>query len=87
MLLPRSAFITVKDSKRVDGKPHFLLPGDGTVDYTRYFRKVQALRWSGWVLVEVTRQLQTEPGYDGAAAARRSYQHLAPILSRLGLRP
>jgi sugar phosphate isomerase/epimerase len=86
-LLPRSALITVKDSKLVDGKPRFLLPGDGSIDYTRYFRKVKALNWKGWVLVEVTRQLQTEPGYDGENAARRSYGHLAPILAVLGLRP
>jgi sugar phosphate isomerase/epimerase len=85
-LLPRSAFITVKDSKVVDGKPRFLLPGDGSIDYTRYFQKVKSLSWKGWVLVEVTRQLQTEPGYQPDVAARRSYSHLAPILSRLGMR-
>jgi sugar phosphate isomerase/epimerase len=85
-LLPRSAFITVKDSKLVDGKPHFLLPGDGSVDYTRYFSKVKAMGWKGWVLVEVTRQLQTEPGYQAETAARRSYAHLSPILANLQLR-
>ena len=85
-MLQRSAFITVKDSKRVDGKPQFLLPGDGSVDYTRYFTKVKNMGWKGWVLVEVTRQLQTQPGYDPVEAARRSYAHLAPILKNLGLR-
>jgi inosose dehydratase len=85
-LLPRSAFITVKDSKLVDGKPRFLLPGDGSIDYTRYFQKVKAMGWKGWVLVEVTRQLQTETGYQAETAARRSYTHLAPILAKLGLR-
>jgi sugar phosphate isomerase/epimerase len=85
-LLPRSAFITVKDSKLVDGKPVFLLPGDGSIDYARYFAKVKELKWTGWVLVEVTRQLQTQPGYDGIEAARRSYANLAPVLQRAGLR-
>lgn len=85
-LLPRSAFITVKDSKMVDGKPRFLLPGDGSIDYTRYFAKVKQLGWKGWVLVEVTRQLQTAPGYDGVVAAERSYAHLAPILRAAALR-
>jgi sugar phosphate isomerase/epimerase len=85
-LLPRSAFITVKDSKMVNGKPQFLLPGDGDVDYARYFRKVKAMAWSGWVLVEITRQLQTLPVYDPELAARRSYNHLAPVLKSLGLR-
>ena len=85
-LLPRSAFITVKDSKVVNGKPQFLLPGDGDIDYARYFRKVKAMRWSGWVLVEITRQLQTLPDYDAERAARRSYSHLAPILKSAALR-
>jgi sugar phosphate isomerase/epimerase len=85
-LLPRCAFITVKDSKVVDGKPRFLLPGDGTIDYERYFRKVSAMNWRGWVLVEITRQLQTEPGYDAEAAARKSYGALAPALAKVGLR-
>jgi len=85
-LLPRSALITVKDSAIVDGKIRFLLPGDGTINYRRYFGKVKEMGWHGWVLVEVTRQLQTEPGYDPAAAARRSFAHLAPILAEVGLR-
>ena len=85
-LLSRSAFLTLKDSKLENGKPRFLLPGDGNIDYTRYFRKVKELRWQGWVLVEVTRQLQTQPGYDPEQAARRSYAVLAPILKTLQLR-
>lgn len=85
-LLPRSAFITVKDSKVVDGKPRFLLPGEGSIDYSRYFAKVKQMGWRGWVLVEVTRQLQTMPGYDGVVAAERSYAHLAPVLKAAGLR-
>jgi sugar phosphate isomerase/epimerase len=85
-LLPKCKFITVKDSKLVDGKPRFLLPGDGTIDYSRYFKKVKSMEWQGWVLVEVTRQLQTEPGYDAEAAARRAYTNLAPVLAKSGLR-
>jgi inosose dehydratase len=85
-LLSRSAFLTLKDSKLENGKPRFLLPGDGHIDYTRYFRKVKEIGWRGWALVEVTRQLQTQPGYDPERAARRSYAHLAPILKTLGLR-
>jgi sugar phosphate isomerase/epimerase len=85
-LLPRSAFITVKDSKVVDGKPQYLLPGDGTVDYPRYFAKVKQMKWTGWVLVEVTRQLQVKPGFDGVEAARHSYANLAPVLQKAGLR-
>jgi sugar phosphate isomerase/epimerase len=85
-LLPRSALITVKDSKIVDGQPRFVLPGDGSIDYTRYFRKVKQLNWSGWVLVEVSSNVFKQPGYDPAQAARHCYANLAPVLRALQLR-
>ena len=86
MLLPRSAFITVKDGRRVDGTPRFLLPGEGTIDYQQYFAKLRAMHYKGWMLVEVSRQLQTVAGFDPLLAARKSYDYLAPILTAAGLR-
>ena len=86
LLLPRSEFITVKDGKRVDGAPRFMLPGEGTIDYRRYCAKLKAMHWRGWMLVEVSRQLQTVAGFDPIRAARKSYAHLAPILREAGLR-
>lgn len=85
-LLPRASFLTVKDSRVSDGKVEFLLPGQGSIDYVEYFSLVKRRGWGGWVLVEVSRQLQTQPGYDGARAAALAYAHLAPILRGLGLR-
>jgi sugar phosphate isomerase/epimerase len=85
-MLRRTSFITVKDSKVVDGKPQFLLPGEGSIDYARYFRKVKAVGWKGWVLVEVSSQLFRQPGYDPIRAAKKSYAHLAPILAATGMR-
>ncbi len=85
-LLPRSSFVTVKDGRMVNGNPQFLLPGDGTIDYRQYFSILKKQRYRGWVLVEISRQLQMLPGYDPIAAARRSYGYLAPLLSEAGLR-
>ncbi len=85
-LLPRSSFLTVKDGRMVNGTPQFLLPGDGTVDYVRYFEILKARQYSGWMLVEISRQLQTQPGFDPVGAARRSYGNLAPVLRKAGLR-
>lgn len=85
-LLPRSSFITVKDSRLVDGKARFLLPGDGTVDYGLYFKRVKEHKFRGWILAEVSRQLQTVPGYDPIASARRCYQAMSGALQRVGLR-
>jgi sugar phosphate isomerase/epimerase len=75
-LLPHSDFITVKDGRMLNGKPSFMLPGEGRIDYKRYFALLKELEYKGWILVEISRQLQTQPGYDGVAAARRSFQFL-----------
>lgn len=85
-LLPRSSFVTVKDGRMMNGTPQFLLPGDGTVDYVRYFEILKTRHYSGWMLVEISRQLQTQPGFDPVGAARRSYGNLAPVLRKAGLR-
>jgi sugar phosphate isomerase/epimerase len=86
MLLPRTSFVTVKDGRMVNGKAQFLLPGDGTIDYSKYAGILRKQRYRGWMLVEVSRQLQTQPGYDAAVAARRSLEALAPLLRQTGLR-
>ena len=86
LLLPRCNFVTVKDGKRVNGAPQFLLPGEGTIDYKRYCAKLREMSWSGWMLVEISRQLQVIPGYEPIQATRKSYAHLAPILNAAGLR-
>ncbi len=86
-LLPRSSFLTVKDGRLVDGKPRFLLPGEGTIDYREHFEILKARQYRGWMLVEVSRQLQTQAGYDARAAARRAIAHLAPLLRHARLRP
>ena len=85
-LLPRATFLTVKDGRLVDDKPQFLLPGDGTIDYRHYFSLLKAKDYRGWMLVEISRQLQTQSGYDALSAARKSYQYLAPLLRQAGLR-
>jgi inosose dehydratase len=87
-LLPRVSFITVKDSRLAPGnKAQFLLPGDGTIDYSAYFSHLKREGYRGWVLVEVSRQLQTVPGYDAPTAARRAYDNMARALRSAGLRP
>ncbi len=85
-LLPRSSFITVKDGRLKDGKPQFLLPGYGTTDYRKYFNLLKAKHYNGCMLVEITRQLHTQAGYNAVEAARKSYQYLAPLLHTTGLR-
>ena len=85
-LLGRSSLVTVKDGRMVNGKAQFLLPGEGTIDYGKYCELLRAKGYRGWMLVEVSRQLQVLAGYDALGAAQRSYEHLAPRLRASGLR-
>jgi inosose dehydratase len=84
-LLPHTAFIHVKDSVGDLGKFHFVLPGEGKIDYADYFRRLKAANWSGSVCVEVSGQVFSKPGYDPVAAAKKSFTALAPAFSAAGL--
>jgi inosose dehydratase len=89
-LLPQTVFIHVKDAQGEAGKFQFLLPGAGTgnreVDYPAYFRQLAAGDYRGDVVVEVSGQIHSQPGYDPLAAARQSYVPLARAFTAAGLR-
>jgi sugar phosphate isomerase/epimerase len=75
-LLPRTAFVHVKDARGTPERFTFLLPGQGEVDYVEYFRRLQRASYAGFVVVEVSRQIQLRSDYDPLAAARACYARL-----------
>ncbi len=85
-LLPRTAFIHVKDTAGTADKFQFLLPGDGRTNYVDYFQTLKSAGYKGAILVEVSGQLHSRADYDPIQAAKRSYTNLAPLLERTGLR-
>jgi len=85
-LVPKSAFIHVKDTEHAQGKRGFLLPGRGSTDYVQYFKLLAASSYRGDVLVEVSSQVSNQPGYDPLTAASQCYGHLADAMVRGGVK-
>lgn len=79
-LAAHTVFVHVKDAEGDAAKFRFLLPGDGSTDYRAYFRSLTTHGYRGWIVPEVSAQLQRAPGYDAPEAARRCYRNLAPVL-------
>jgi sugar phosphate isomerase/epimerase len=84
-LLPHTAFIHVKDAVGDAAKFQFALPGEGTINYADYFRRLKAANWQGSVCVEVSGQVFGKPGYDPIAAAKKCHAALAPAFKAAGL--
>ncbi len=85
-LLPHTVFVHIKDNHTVDGKLEFALPGEGTLDYADYFKRLRTGGYRGAVVVEVSAQVSGKPGYDPAAAAERCYGKLHPAFEQVGAR-
>jgi len=84
-LLPLTALILVKDASGNPKEFTRLLPGDGRVDYTDYFRRLKAANYGGDVVVEVSAQIHTRPDYRPEETARHCYASLAPAFEKAGL--
>jgi sugar phosphate isomerase/epimerase len=86
-LLPRTAFIHVKDVEKLQGnKWRFVLPGEGNIDYVDMFKHLGQSNYQGDVVVEVSAQVSGQLSYDPLAAAHKCYNHLADAFSKAGLK-
>jgi sugar phosphate isomerase/epimerase len=85
-LLPHTRFVHVKDTRLEKGRAVFVLPGDGGVDYPQLLRAIRAADYRGAICVEVSGQVQNQKGYDALAAARRSYENVAPAFAKAEIR-
>lgn len=86
LLVGSSVFIHIKDTRGMADKFEFLLPGEGDIDYVAFFKLLDESRYQGTVVVEVSGQIHSKPGYDPLAAARTSYKNVAPAMVKAGVR-
>jgi len=74
-------FVHVKDTQGVPGKFQFLLPGEGKTNYKQLFSSLTQANYQGDIVVEVSGQIHSKPGYDPIATAKKCFAALPPIPS------
>jgi len=76
MCAPFTVHLHIKDGFLRDGKPRFLLPGQGNLDLTAYMSAIAESGLTLPVTVEVSGMLWNDPAYDPWTAAERSFAAL-----------
>jgi len=75
-VIPHAGFIHVKDVALWE-PVRFLFPGEGTIDWVRYFQIVRELNYTGPILVEVSAHIHKLPKYEPVPSAERCYAALS----------
>jgi sugar phosphate isomerase/epimerase len=73
---PYTVSTHIKDGYMAEGKVHYQLPGEGTLDLVAYFKAVSAAGITCPITVEVTAQIWRNEGYDPWPAAESSFKAL-----------
>ena len=84
-LAPHTAFVHVKDAEGSPAKYNFLLAGEGRTTTPELLRHLKASGYRGFIVPEVSSQLQTKPGYDAEAAARKCFANLTRMFKAAGI--
>jgi sugar phosphate isomerase/epimerase len=75
-MVPYSVHTHLKDQRGTVPGYEFLIPGEGTFDYPRYLRVMEAAGYDGHITVEISKQVQNRADYDPVKTAQRSFDIL-----------
>jgi sugar phosphate isomerase/epimerase len=75
-MIPHTSFIHVKDIVPGTKPPKYLPPGEGKIDYVKYFRLLRELNYTGPVVVEISAQIHRLPGYQPIPTAEKCHAFL-----------
>ena len=64
----------------------FLIPGEGTFDFTTYVKEMDKAGYTGSITTEVSKMVQNRPDYDPMAAAELCYKTLEKAFLEAGVR-
>lgn len=82
-IIPFACFVHVKDTIFEKDQAKFVLPGDGGTDYVQLLGLLKEQGYTGNVCVEVSGMVSSKKGYDPIAAAKKSYENLAPAFAKV----
>jgi sugar phosphate isomerase/epimerase len=76
-IVPHAVFVHIKDTIGMAPDHHFVLPGDGSVDFRVYAKNLNQLGYRGPVVVEVSVDVQDQVGYDPVKAAEHVWEKVS----------
>jgi sugar phosphate isomerase/epimerase len=81
LVVPHTVFVHIKDTIGRAPNHHFVLPGDGPVDFKPYMKNLIELGYLGAVEVEVSVDVYNQPGYDPVKAAEHVWEKVSPAFA------
>jgi inosose dehydratase len=76
-IVPHAVFVHIKDTIGMAPDHRFVLPGDGPVDFRVYAKHLDQAGYRGPVVVEVSVDVQDQPGYDPVRAAEHVWEKVS----------
>jgi len=74
-----AGFSHIKDAVGMAPDHRFVVPGDGGVDYGLFLKTMADVGYKGPIVVEVSTDVFSQPGYDPVGTAQRVWDRLSPI--------